>query len=97
MDLKFLEAIRLCEFEAVLDELRKRQPHGARVLEIGAGSGWQARRLAELGYQVQAIDVPQSGYDPHRVWPIQDYDGRRIWGATAAMLVNLLRRMETLS
>lgn len=26
-----------------------------------------------------------------------DYDGRRIWGATAAMLVNLLRRMETLS
>lgn len=26
-----------------------------------------------------------------------DYDGRRIWGATAAMLVNLLRRMETLA
>lgn len=25
-----------------------------------------------------------------------DYDGRRIWGATAAMLVNLLRRMEAL-
>ena len=25
-----------------------------------------------------------------------DYDGRRIWGATAAMLVNLLRRMESL-
>ncbi len=25
-----------------------------------------------------------------------EYDGRRIWGATAAMLVNLLRRMEAL-
>jgi 8-oxo-dGTP pyrophosphatase MutT (NUDIX family) len=26
-----------------------------------------------------------------------DFEGRRIWGATAAMLVNLLRRMEVLS
>lgn len=25
-----------------------------------------------------------------------DYEGRRIWGATAAMLVNLLRRMEAM-
>jgi SAM-dependent methyltransferase len=78
MDLTFLETIRLWEFEAVLTELRRRQPLGAEVLEIGAGSGWQARQLAEHGYRVQAIDLPSSHYAPHRVWPILDYDGRRI-------------------
>lgn len=50
-------------------------PPGSRVLEIGAGAGWQAKALAERGFEVTAIDIPQSNYSALRVWPVIDYDG----------------------
>ena len=51
---------------------------GALVLELGAGSGWQARELNRKGYQVKAIDLADSDYADKRVWPVIDYDGENI-------------------
>jgi ubiquinone/menaquinone biosynthesis C-methylase UbiE len=69
-----LEAIRTRELETALNFL----PPKGRVLEIGAGSGWQARLLSGRGYEVSAIDVPTSGYRENRVWEVVEYDGRII-------------------
>lgn len=46
-----------------------------RVLEIGAGTGYQAARLQQLGYQVTAVELPSSAYAGSRVFGVMDYDG----------------------
>jgi SAM-dependent methyltransferase len=71
---RHLEAIRNYELDAVLGVL----PRGGRVLEVGAGSGWQARRLAAQSFVVEAIDLADTIYKEGRVWPVQEYDGLRI-------------------
>jgi SAM-dependent methyltransferase len=48
------------------------------VLELGAGTGFQARGLASRGFDVKAIDLPDSSYSTSRVFPVIDYDGRTI-------------------
>jgi SAM-dependent methyltransferase len=71
---------------AHLDELRRAEideivslfPPRARVLEVGAGSGRQARELERRGFQVTAVELPDSNYAAHRVFPIVDYDGAAI-------------------
>lgn len=72
--LNSLRLIRLEELSCAFTII----PAGSRLLEIGAGAGWQARALAEFGYKVEAIDVHGSRYAEHRVWPVTSYDGRRI-------------------
>lgn len=69
-----LNAIRAAEMGRIAGLL----PAGARVLEVGAGTGQQARLLAERGFAVEAIEIPNSTYDAARIFPITDYDGRRI-------------------
>jgi SAM-dependent methyltransferase len=58
------------EFE--LDAVRCYLPLGCRVLELGAGNGWQARRLTEWGYDVRAVDIDraQTSY-----FNVELYDG----------------------
>lgn len=51
---------------------------GSSVLEIGSGAGWQAKRLAEQGFLVEALDLETSTYADQRVFPVQHYDGRTI-------------------
>src|SRR5690349_17541960 len=51
---------------------------GARILEIGAGTGQQAAEIARRGFAVQAIEVGSSNYSGVRVFPITDYDGTHI-------------------
>jgi SAM-dependent methyltransferase len=48
------------------------------LLEIGGGSGQQAALLADRGFRVRSIDIASSGYAQARLFPVQDYDGRRI-------------------
>jgi SAM-dependent methyltransferase len=48
------------------------KPH---VLELGAGTGQQARMLADAGYQVTAVDLPSSHYAGVRIHPVIEYDG----------------------
>lgn len=74
--------LRLTEVEDTIRLLdRFAKPHG-NLLEIGAGTGWQAKALANAGYEVEAIDLPaQSGISGHalsREWPMRDYDGSHI-------------------
>ena len=51
---------------------------GARVLEIGAGTGEQALELKRRGFDVTAIEMANSNYADNRLFPIIDYDGRHI-------------------
>src|SRR4051812_39479237 len=69
-----LNNLRLAELEQAMPHL----PPGSRILEIGAGTGQQARALQERGHDVAAIELETSGYTGHRIFPITDYDGRHI-------------------
>ncbi len=69
--LKHLEAMRRYELDVAFDLL----PPGGRVLEIGAGIGWQAQALHDAGYKVSAIDIPSSNLKDQRIWSVTDYDG----------------------
>ena len=73
-NLEFLNRIRAVEIE----QLAKLIPAGSRVLEFGAGTGEQAKMLAERGFEVVAIDLPASSYANDRLYPVIDYDGRSI-------------------
>lgn len=64
---------RLREYELAL-ALRLLPPR-AKILEIGAGMGWQAKALAAHGFEITAIDLPMP---LNRAWPVQEYDGEHI-------------------
>ena len=50
-------------------------PPECRILEIGAGSGYQASKLKDQGFQVEAIDV---FIDLERkVFEVRKYDGKK--------------------
>lgn len=72
--LAHLQSIRAHELQVVVNLL----PQCNSLLEIGAGTGWQARDLGQLGYQVSAIDLPASKYSEDRVFPVTDYDGQTL-------------------
>lgn len=61
-----------------MEELLALLPCGGLILEFGAGTGEQARFLSEQGFNVIAIDLPDSVYASDRVFQVQDYDGYRI-------------------
>jgi SAM-dependent methyltransferase len=69
--LKHLESIRLAE----LDILLKYFPKGAHVLEIGAGTGQQAKLLSDLNFTVSAIEIKSSIYSQDRHYNVIEYDG----------------------
>lgn len=69
-----LEAIRTHELQVTLNEF----PTSGKILELGAGAGWQAKALADLNYEVEAIDIASSNYKQDQVWPVTEYDGHRI-------------------
>jgi SAM-dependent methyltransferase len=73
LDFDFQDRIREREILAAA-ALCGRPP--ARLLEIGAGPGAQAKFLSARGFDVTAIDLAGSQYEPLRVFPVIDYDGR---------------------
>lgn len=64
--------------EAELRTLVPYLPMGARILEIGGGSGWQAAALARLGFSVESVDLESNPYRETLEWPIGIYDGVRL-------------------
>lgn len=78
MDINHLKTLRLRELETVLERASQHLQAGIRVLEVGAGAGWQARRLSELGFKVEAVDMIDSNYTNVRDFPISDFDGVNI-------------------
>jgi 2-polyprenyl-3-methyl-5-hydroxy-6-metoxy-1,4-benzoquinol methylase len=79
---RWLPALSMDHQRAIREyELRRVVPflaQGARVLEVGAGAGWQAVRLKALGYDVEAVDIEDSNYRAQRVFPVRTYDGRHL-------------------
>lgn len=69
-----LRDLRLYEAERTLEYF----PRSGRILEIGAGSGWQSKMFSDLGYDVSAIDVETSQYLGQKVFPVETYDGAKI-------------------
>ena len=49
-----------------------------KILEIGAGRGLQSKVLCELGFNVTAIDIPDSNYADNRVFDIINYNGMEL-------------------
>jgi SAM-dependent methyltransferase len=74
LSIEHLEAIRVAEIDKIVPFLSP----GARILEVGAGTGRQAFELQRRGFAVTAIETADSNYAAHRVFPITDYDGRTI-------------------
>jgi len=72
--LEHLASIRLFELEFA----RRFFPHSGRILEIGAGTGWQAQVLQAQGFEVDAIDLDSSNYKAQRVFSVRDYDGHTL-------------------
>jgi SAM-dependent methyltransferase len=75
-----LERLRLTELEKTRPWLRP----GSSVLEIGGGSGFQARLLSARGCQVASVDVDADGTHVGREYPVQIYDGTHLPFATAS-------------
>jgi SAM-dependent methyltransferase len=73
-NVEFLAQLRAVEIELIVAHF----PPGARVLELGAGTGQQAIALRDRGFEVEAIEIPDSNYKDHQVFPITPYDGRHI-------------------
>jgi SAM-dependent methyltransferase len=69
--------IRAIELANLLDRL----PAGSRLLEIGAGSGYQASLIAAAGHQVEAVDLHLWG---KRVFEVKPYDGVNLPFETAS-------------
>jgi SAM-dependent methyltransferase len=69
-----LATIRKAELDAVLPHL----PTGGKVLELGAGTGFQAMLLGEQGYDVVALDVPESSHRENAVFAVGLFDGVHI-------------------
>jgi ubiquinone/menaquinone biosynthesis C-methylase UbiE len=69
--LEFLSEIRHWEAERIVRYF----PPGARILDIGAGTGQQALEFSQQGFEVEAIDVSDSLYSEVHVFPVKEYDG----------------------
>src|SRR5207244_201386 len=72
--IEFLAQIRAAEIDVVASSF----PAGARILEIGAGTGQQALALRTRGFDVEPIEIAASNYKGGQLCPITDYDGRSI-------------------
>jgi len=70
--IEFLHTIR--EYE--IDTISRHFAPGARILEIGGGTGYQAKLLADRGFAVTSIDVADSLYKDTRVFSVMEYDGK---------------------
>lgn len=53
-------------------------PSNGRLLEVGAGGGFQADYFSRLGFDVDAIDLESSPHIKNAVFPVQIFDGRTI-------------------
>ena len=69
--LQQLHHIRGAELATILGLI----PERARVLEVGGGTGEQARLLVEQGFEVASVEVETSDYSDSRVFDVIDYDG----------------------
>ena len=63
MDKNFCKKVRLLELENIIELFSKNK----KILEIGAGAGWQAKYISEFGCKVEAIDIQTNTYSKDSV------------------------------
>jgi SAM-dependent methyltransferase len=80
VELSHLQKLRAWE----LDLVARTIPLGSRILEVGAGTGWQAKILSERGFDIVAIDLADAPSEEPKIWPVQAYDGRILPFETAS-------------
>lgn len=78
MKTNFFMEFRVFELNKIIEVLKKYTKQNSKILEIGAGTGWQSSELARIGYDVVAIDIPSSNHAHARVFDITNFDGRKI-------------------
>jgi SAM-dependent methyltransferase len=71
---RLLEQLRRTE----LEQVRAHFVPGARVLDFGGGSGFQAAIIASWGCDVSSIDIAGRPPEPKRYFDVIDYDGTTI-------------------
>lgn len=71
-----LQNIRQYEINLVLNEIKYLK--GKKILEIGAGAGWQSKILSDNGFDVVAIDLIDTNYKQEQVFNVINYDGYTI-------------------
>ncbi|MCH6482978.1 class I SAM-dependent methyltransferase [Pseudoxanthomonas sp. LH2527] len=78
MNLEHIHLIRDRELACVIDLMTRFGPArpSLDILDVGAGSGRQAARLAAQGHRVSAVDVETSAYAADLSFPVSMYDGR---------------------
>jgi SAM-dependent methyltransferase len=78
MNLEHIHILRDRELACIVDLIAQFGPSkpSLDMLDVGAGSGRQAARLAELGHRVSAVDVETSAYAQETFFPVTVYDGR---------------------
>ncbi len=72
--IKFLNKVRDFEFNETIIHFEK----GSKLLEIGGGNGYQAKKFNDLGYDIKSIDVSDSMYKPHLLFEVTEYNGEII-------------------
>jgi SAM-dependent methyltransferase len=75
-DIDWLARLREHELVSLLEHVSL--PAGGRLLEVGGGTGHQARILAQRGFRTESVDLVSSAYRADQVFPIKAYDGRRL-------------------
>jgi ubiquinone/menaquinone biosynthesis C-methylase UbiE len=73
-NVEFLNMLRDAETAFIVKEF----PAGAKVLEIGGGTGQQAKLLHDHGFDVTSVDLAGSLYADDRVYDILEYDGKTL-------------------
>ena len=72
MATEFAHAMRAAELEQAISKL----PPNGKLLELGAGDGWQANALQQCGFDVTAVDVEAARPNTVQHFPVSLYDGR---------------------
>lgn len=73
-DYSFLHVIRDYEFNLIKSKIGKE----SKILEIGGGTGYQAKCFFENGFQIESIDVENNNNKDNMIFPITTYDGEKI-------------------
>lgn len=72
--MEHLENIRQYELNLIMNDLKDDD----KILEIGAGAGWQSKILFDNGYDISAIDLENTNYKDEQIFDVICYDGYQI-------------------
>jgi SAM-dependent methyltransferase len=69
-----LGLLRQAEFELIVHQLTP----GSKILELGGGSGYQAKLLTESGFEVISVDIDNPKARIGEFFPVEIYDGKTL-------------------